>query len=214
MKKILITGILALFLAGHASAQSYATGTSSPAGAWSNLWGLSWEISIPTNNDFLTKTSFAGGKFEYRHFFPGKPLSLGVSLGWNSYEQYIPTQTITYDEGSKAITTDMDRVIYTVPVAAIGHYYFNYGKMAMPYLGVGIGAQYSEQDIYYNIFLDEEYNWGFLVRPEIGVLIAPGQKNWGILAGASYSFATNKNESFNIDNLKNFSFNIGLFLAY
>ena len=52
------------------------------------------------------------------------------------------------------------------------------------------------------------------MRPEIGVLIAPGQKNWGILAGASYSFATNKNESFNIDNLKNFSFNIGLFLAY
>lgn len=216
MKKILFTGILALFLTGAASAQSYSTaeGSLPPAGKWANLWALSWEISIPTNNDFLTKTSFAGGKFEYRHFLEGKPLSFGMSIGWNSYQEYIPTQTIVYDEGSKAITTDMDRVIYTVPMAATGHYYFNYGKTAMPYVGLGVGAQYSEQDIYYNIFLDEESNWGFLVRPEIGVLIAPGQKNWGILAGASYSFATNKNDRFQIDNLKNFSFNIGLFMAY
>lgn len=178
-----------------------------------NLVGLSWEISVPTNNDFLTATSLAGGKLEYRKFLPAKPVSFGVSLSWNSYEQYIPTQTIQYDNGNKAITTDMDRVIYTVPVAALAHYYFNYGKPVMPYAGVGIGAQYAEQTIFYNIFESDDYNWGFLVRPELGLLVMPGRQNrWGILAGASYSYATNKNSTFDLDNLKNFSFNIGFFL--
>ncbi|RAJ06592.1 outer membrane protein with beta-barrel domain [Chitinophaga skermanii] len=213
MKKTFLIAAVALFSWGAASAQEYTSNLNPRTSGLNNMFGLSWEIAIPTNNDFLDKTSLRGGKVEYRHFLPGKPISFGASLGWQSYEQYIPTQTITYDNGNKAITTDMDRVIYTVPIAAIGHYYFNYGKTAMPYLGVGVGAQYSEQTIYYNIFETNENTWGFLVRPEIGVLIRPGQANWGILAGASYSFATNKNSLFDQSNLKNVSFNIGLFLT-
>jgi len=202
-----------LLTVSGAFAQSFDTPRSTP-NMWNNLYALSWEISVPTNSDFLTSTSLAGGRFDYRHFLAGKPLSFGVAVSWNSYEQYIPTQTVQYNNGKSAITTDMDRNIYTVPITANAHYYFNYGKKVMPYVGVGIGTQYSDQTIYYNIFVDEEYNWGFLVRPEVGVLIAPNMRNWGILASAAYSYATNKNTLFGIDNMQNFSFNIGLFLSY
>ncbi len=207
--------MLAAFMAiltAHTSKAQDMTPMSSGGGKLVNMYGLSWEISVPTNSEFLDKTSLAGGKFEYRHFLAGKPISFGVSIGWNSYEQYIPTQTISYDNGTKAITTDMDRNIYTVPVAALAHYYFNWGKPVLPYIGVGIGAQYAEQTIYYNIFETDEYNWGFLVRPELGVLIRPKMRNWGILANAGWSYATNKNDLFDINSLKNFSFNIGLFI--
>lgn len=214
MKNICLTGIIALLFVTGASAQSFDTPGAPTRSGWSNLYGLSWEISVPTNNDFLTATSLAGGKFEYRHFLAGKPFSFGLAVSWNSYEQYIPTQTVQYNDGKSAITTDMDRNIYTVPIAATAHYYFNYGGKVMPYLGVGLGTQYCEQTIYYNIFVEDEYNWGFLVRPEAGLLIAPNQRNWGILAGAGYSYATNKNTLYDLNSLQNFSFNIGLFLAY
>ncbi|ATL49079.1 hypothetical protein COR50_18940 [Chitinophaga caeni] len=204
MKKILLTIVVLFFLNRATQAQT------NPV---SNLYGLSWEISIPTNNDFLDKTSFAGGRFEYRHFLSQAPVSFGVSLSWNSYEQYIPTQTITYKDGNAAITTDMDRIIYTVPILATAHYYFNNNSAVTPYAGVGVGAQYSEQDIYYNIFVTDEYNWGFAVRPEIGVLIHPKSNNWGFLLSANYNFATNKNSLFDINNLKSFSFNIGLYIG-
>ncbi len=157
MNRILSMTMACLLCALCAAAQD---GARSYNKQLNNVVGLSWEIAVPTNSNFLTATSLAGGKVEYRKFLPGKPVSFGVSLGWNSYEQYIPTQTITYDNGTKAITTDMDRNIYTVPVAALGHYYFNYGKTVMPFVGLGIGAQYSEQTIYYNIFESDDYNWG------------------------------------------------------
>ncbi|HEY9261438.1 hypothetical protein, partial [Chitinophaga sp.] len=127
MKKFIILAIVLTLGSLHSFSQ----------GRMNNLFGLSWEISIPTNNDFLDKTSFAGGKAEYRYFLKKAPISFGLAASWNSYEQYIPTQTIYYKNNNSAITTDMDRVIYTVPITATAHYYFNYGKKVMPYAGVG-----------------------------------------------------------------------------
>ncbi|MGX5820359.1 outer membrane beta-barrel protein [Chitinophaga lutea] len=216
MKHIFLTCSALLLLTLGAAAQSYSTFESSrpKSQQWRNLWALSWEISVPSSNDFISSTSLAGGRFDYRYFLPGKPVSFGVALSWNSYEQYVPTRTVKYNSGESAITTDFNNVLYTVPVTATAHYYFNYGRMAMPYIGVGIGAQYAESDIYYNIFLDEETNWGFCVRPEIGLLVSPGMKNWGILANVGYNFATNKIDLTGQDNLKSVNFNIGLFLTH
>ncbi|SHM82406.1 Outer membrane protein beta-barrel domain-containing protein [Chitinophaga jiangningensis] len=205
MKKYILLGAMLLTSGISAFAQSNNKMT--------NLFGLSWEISIPTNNEFLDKTSLAGGRLEYRHFLPNAPVSFGLGLSWNSYEQYTPTQTVYYKDGNSAITTDMDRVIYTVPVTATAHYYFNSWKPVMPYIGVGLGAMYAEQTIYYNIFEDNTYNWGFVVRPEVGVLIRPNNGNWGILAGAHYQYATNKNDLFDQNSLKSFGFNVGFFLS-
>ncbi|NIG54932.1 outer membrane beta-barrel protein [Chitinophaga sp. Cy-1792] len=214
MKKYILTGaiLFAFSICSFAQNVTY-TNTYSTSNKITNLFGLSWEISIPSSNDLISKTSLAGGRFEYRHFLPNAPVSFGIGVSWNSYEQYSPTQTFTYKNGNSAITTDMDKVIYTVPVTALVHYYFNNGKNVMPYIGVGLGAQYAEQDIYYNIFVNNQYNWGFVVRPEVGVLIRPNGGNWGILAGANYQYGTNKNDLVNSNGLKSVAFNIGFFLS-
>src|SRR5689334_22549770 len=105
MKKIIIT-LTIVFL------------TTTGIFAQTNLWGVSWDVNFPTNKDYLTKTSYAGGKIEYRHFLKGKNLSYGLALNWASYEQYLPRQTFQKSDGSGAVTSDFVSQAYQVPFAA------------------------------------------------------------------------------------------------
>jgi len=174
-----------------------------------NLFGISWEIGIPvSNNDFLKKTSMEGGKIEYRHKIK-ENLTVGGFLNWRSYYEYFPTATYENPEKTQAVTTDMYRYIYNLPMGANVHYYFKAGDMFKPFAGLGIGAQYSEQSMYYNIFLAEDKNWGFLLRPELGTIIK-FQEQWGALIGATYSWSTNKNDRLGIKSLGDVNFQIGL----
>ena len=177
-------------------------------GSKSNLFAASWEIAFPVNENFLTKTSLAGGRLEYRKFL--KPnVSVGLAASWNSFDQYFSTQTYQKANGSGAVTTDMIRQIYTVPVTATLHYYFQGSPKVKPYIGVGIGTQYSEQNAYFNIYELTSNNWGFAVRPEIGLLV-PFNQYWSLLLAGGYNYATNKNDESNIDNLKHWTLNAGV----
>jgi len=181
--RIFYTGLLLAF-AFSANAQHH---------YYRNLFAAAWEIGFPlSNGDFLDKTSYEGGKVEYRGFIK-ENVSIGGFLNWRSYYQYFPTKTYENPDKTQAVTTDMYRYIYNLPMGATAHYYFKGGKMIRPFAGIGLGAQYSEQKAYYNIYYSEEKNWGFLVRPEIGALIhMEGQ--WGFIVGASYAYATNQNK--------------------
>ncbi|GAO41111.1 outer membrane beta-barrel protein [Flavihumibacter petaseus] len=195
MKKILVILLLTLVYVG-ASAQK--TGA--------NLFSAAWDVSFPTNNDFLTKTSLAGFRFDYKKFLTDN-LSVGATLSWNSYEQYIARQT--YEKDRTAVTTDMERTIYNVPMALTAHYYFKGPKTIRPFAGLGIGAQYSDQTIYYNIYQTDVDNWGFLLKPEIGAYYPLGTRGAAIVLGGSYAWATNKNDAFRINSLTNFSVHLG-----
>ena len=168
MKKIIVTAAIIFF-------------TSTAIFAQTSLWGISWDINSPTNKDYLTKTSYAGGKIEYRHFLKGKNLSYGLALNWASYEQYFPRQTFQKSDGSGAVTSDFVSQAYQVPFAATVHYYFNESKKIRPYVGVALGGQYLEQSLYYNVYVSDDNNWGFLARPEAGVIIRPEGKYWGFV---------------------------------
>jgi hypothetical protein len=176
-----------------------------------NLTVLSWEIGFPgNNNNFLSKTSFEGGKIEYRHFIKDD-LSVGVFLDWNSYYEYFPTATYTNNEQTQAVTTDMYRYIYTLPFGVNAHYYLKTGGLVRPFFGLSLGAQYAEQKLYYNIFYNEAKNWGFMARPELGVIIKPAPLSaFGLLLGGSYSFATNGNSNYGFNTLQSFNIQIGL----
>ena len=172
-----------------------------------NMFAAAWEIGLPvSNNNFLSKTSVEGGKIEYRGFIK-ENLSIGGFLNWRSYYEYFPTKTYENPDKSQAVTTDMYRYIYNLPMGASVHYYFKGSKMLQPFAGLGLGAQYSEQTAYYNIYYSQEKNWGFLVRPEIGTLIhMEGQ--WGFIVGASYAYSTNQNK-IGLSGLADVNFQIG-----
>jgi len=199
MKKLIITASLIFLLTAAGFAQK-------------NMFGIGWEINSPSNNGYLTKTSFAGGKVEYRHLLKGKNLSLGVAMSWATYDQHIPRQTFQSSDGNSAVTSDFVAQVYQLPIVATAHYYFGENnKMLRPFLGIALGGQYMEQSLYYNVYVSEDKNWGFVARPELGAILKPkSANNWGILAAVNYSYATNTTDAINKNSFNNLGFTLGL----
>jgi hypothetical protein len=176
-----------------------------------NLLAFSWQTATPASNtDFLSKTSYTGFKIEYRYFIK-KNLSVGAFIDWNSNSEYFPTATYQNKDQTQAVTTDMYRFIYTFPMGLNGHYYFTGSKMLRPFVGLALGAQYSEQNMYYNIYETTNKNWGFLARPELGVIVTPfSTHSVGILVGTSYAYATNKNDDLKFSSMAHVNFQLGI----
>ena len=81
---------------------------------------------------------------------------------------------------------------------------------------MGLGALCAGQHIVIQDFDAWDNNWGFLMSPEVGMLIPFGyDNNWGANISAGYNWSTNKSTLGNIkvDDRQSFYFNIGLYLA-
>jgi outer membrane protein W len=176
-----------------------------------DLASFSWEAAFPADNKYLNESSFSGWRFEYRKGIK-KDFTLGVALSWNAFSEYVPTTTYQTPSGTKAITTDMIRHVYTLPITLIGHYYFSTkGKILEPYAGLGVGAQYAEQLAYLNVYELSETNWGFVARPELGTLFNFGHDSpVKAMLGVGFNISTNKNEAFNINGWNHLTVNVGI----
>jgi opacity protein-like surface antigen len=172
------------------------------------LIGFSWDVNIPINNTFTNKTSFDGFQVDYRKAIK-HDMSIGLELGWSGYDEYYPRKTYPIHNG--AITTDFYSYLYTLPMAVTLHHYFHVNNKIYPYAGLGLGATYAEMKLYYNTYVSSDYNWGFLVRPELGAIFKFSDNDrWGIILGARYNYSTNKNSGFNIDGLQSVGFQLGI----
>jgi opacity protein-like surface antigen len=198
MKKFLILLIVFAALIVNSNAQSFSS--------HKNKFTIGYEVAIP-GGDLLSKTSWAGGRMEYGRML-NEQFSVGLGLSWNSFSEYVTRTTYQKPDGSGAVTTDLVKEIYSVPITVNGRYYIKGLKHLLPYAGVGIGTQYSDQTIYFNIFSIDENNWGFVVRPEVG-LVYPFSDQTAIYFCGTYNYATNKNEAFKIDNLQHFALSLG-----
>jgi hypothetical protein len=196
MKKICITTALLLIFTAMGFAQR-------------DAFGIYWEVNFPNNGNYLTKTSWAGGKMEYRHFLK-KDLSVGLAMNWSSYSQYFTRQTYEKADGNAAVTSDFVAHVYTLPITATIHHYFARKGNILPYVGGGIGAQYMDQRLFYNVYETSDYNWGFVVRPEAGIYVSPPGFDAGFLLALNYSFATNENGITKKNKFQNFGITIGV----
>jgi outer membrane protein W len=187
--------------------------TTGQAQVLDNIFGVSWEVSFPVGKTFVSNTSFLGGKVEYRHFIKDN-FSLGGTLSWNNYSQYVSRETYENADQTQAVTTDNERYIFNLPVTVDGFYYLKKIKRVRPFVGLGLGAQYSSQEAYFNIFVIDDKNWGFVARPQIGAYIPFSEfgRN-GLILSAGYNYATNKNESFRINNMQSFWLSVGVGFA-
>jgi hypothetical protein len=164
------------------------------------------------NTSWIDDVSGHGGRFGYRVFLNDK-FSAGVDLGWMSFDEYKPTETIEVTNG--AITTDYFNYIYSYSATASGQYNFNLGekKIVFPYVGLGLGVNRMEYVQYYNIYSDGDKSWGFLARPEAGILVRFGQrKSLGAMAAIHYDFSTNKTDLYGYNNFSSAGFQIGVML--
>ncbi|MGK0385729.1 MAG: outer membrane protein W [Patiriisocius sp.] len=107
----------------------------------------------------------------------------------------------------------MIRTIFEIPVTVNGYYFLNQSSSFKPYAGLGLGTMYSQQEAFFNIYVVQETNWGFLARPELGVQYEIDSSK-GVQAYAAYSYATNNNDDLRIDTLQHVSLGIGFYWAY
>ena len=163
-----------------------------------------------SNTSWIEGTSSAGGRVGYRGFIRPN-FSAGLDLGWSNYDQYEPTRTIENPTG--AITTDYFHYIYSYSGVVSGQYYFKSEDedRFFPYASLGLGANTNEYVLFYNIYEDTERSWGFLARPEAGVLFRFSQRSsLGIMAAVHYDYSTNKSDKFDYSNFSALGFQIGL----
>jgi outer membrane protein W len=169
------------------------------------------DINKPTSNtSWIKDITAAGAKLGYRGFIRPN-FSAGLDLGFGNYDQYEPT--VTKQNPTGAITTDYFHYVYSYSAAVSGQYYFKSEEEErfFPYAGLGLGANTNEYVLYYNIYEDTERSWGFLARPEIGMLFRfTDRGSLGIMAAIHYDYSTNKSEKFNYSNFTGLGFQIGL----
>jgi len=187
-----------------------------PAVSWAqdNYFYLNLDINTPTaNTSWLNSTSNAGGRAGYRVFLGEGRYSVGVDVNWATYSQYFPTETIQYPTG--ALTTDYYHYIYNYGIAGSGQYNFlvGDGDRIIPYAGLGLGANYNRYSMYYNIYEDTDKSWGFLVRPEAGILYRlKARRSLGVMAGVHYDYSTNSSDVFQYQNFAAFGVQLGIVL--
>ena len=163
-----------------------------------------------SNTGWIEDFSFSSGRVGYRGFI--RPdFSAGLDIGWANFDQYEPTSTKQNATG--AITTDYFHYIYQYSAVVSGQYYFkdDEEERLFPYAGLGLGASTNEYVLYYNIYEDTDRSWGFLARPEIGLLFRfTDRSSLGIMAAIHFDYSTNKTDKFEYKNFSAVGFQIGL----
>jgi Outer membrane protein beta-barrel domain len=197
MKIWMGSAILLLLIVGSAPAQDF-----------DRYFSLSWQGSIPlSNTSWIDKSSGKGLRIGYRKMINNK-FAAGFDYTWATYDQYFPPTT--FESGNSAIHTDYFNYVYSYAITLSGQYFVPLQtKKIMPFAGLGAGASMNRYVQYYNIYKENDSSWGFIARPEIGVLFPFGGK-WGATVSGNYNFSTAKSDYFGYDNFNYFGVNVGV----
>lgn len=172
---------------------------------------IGWNTLVPfSDKDFTGNTSTAGIRLGYSHFINDR-FAVGFEAGYSTLDDYVPPTTYEYPGG--AITTDIYNYLYYFTLMANGQYYFSPGKQFMPYTSLGMGVAFSDYNIFYNVYQENDRNTGFVIRPEIGTLFKVKENSgFGLKAAIGFEYATNKSDYFETKNLSGFNFQLGIVL--
>jgi hypothetical protein len=172
---------------------------------------IALDVNKPTSNtSWIGSTSSNGVRAGFRAFINDR-ISAGLDVASQTFDEYKPTRTIEKPGG--AVTTDYFNYVYSYSAVVSGQYNFPLGEkqMFIPYAGLGLGANLNEYIMYYNIYSDTDRKWGFLARPEAGILVRfSKRKSIGAIAAVHYDYSTNKSKRFGYDNFSSVGFQIGL----
>ena len=158
--------------------------------------------------------SFEGINVNWAYFVT-ENIAVGLDLSYNNFHEKVG-QKIYRPDANTAVNAAQYRYTQVFPIKVQGKYFFNPSGSVMPYAGLGIGALSAGQHIVIQDIDVWDNNWGFLLSPEIGMLIPVGPAgNWGVNVTAGYNWSTNKSDvgKIKVDNRQSIYFNIGLYLA-
>lgn len=174
-------------------------------------YSVALDINTPlSNTDYIEGISARGFKLGYREMLTERVFG-GVDFNNTTYTKYIPRRT--YNNATNAITTDVYNYAYSYGLTMSFDYFFNTEKKLMPYTGLGVGASYVSYKQYYNVYSNQDANWGVLLRPQGGIFYRLKEdKKWAFQAGIHYDYSSAKSKDFDLDGLSNVGIQIGIIL--
>lgn len=167
-----------------------------------------WQFNGTVGNDFVRSAQGYGAYIEGGYYLTPM-IAVGGFASFNTNNEYHPRKTYMFGDKS-ALTTDLDRSIYQVPFGATLRVRLMRTEF-QPYVEAKIGTEYSTQSTYMSTFVNRHDNWGFYMSPEVGFSYFPFEKtDVGFQLAFYYSFATNRNKSYDINGINNLGFKLGI----
>jgi len=180
MKKILVIAIL--FFGGILTANAQ----------YNSFWSFNWQMSQGTGEtgDYISEFSPRGFEIEGKYFISPQ-IAIGGKVGWTGiYEQKTRT-TYKYDD-NLSINSIQRRYLYSMPMMVNASWFpteYDQESSFFPYLSVGAGTVYTEQETDNGLYYNSNTQWSFAVNPEVGMIIKMGD-SFGLNLKAGYTWGT------------------------
>ncbi len=182
-KNILITLLLIVFTA-FTYGQDY------------TKWELEWNIGFPTGDfkDYIDESSLRGIEFGGSYEFETGVIA-GGTMGYSAFFKETERITTVFDDG--ALTAKHFRDVYSYFFLAEGGYSFLQGSDIRPFLKLGIGAYYTEQNFQVGLLYLEDDSWDFGIRPEFGIQYFNTRSQVGVTINGKFNFVTDYGNDLN-----------------
>lgn len=187
-------------------------GMATPAKAQISLntyFNADWQFNFPVSNSFSDVASGWGMNFEGGYYVTPN-LAVGAFINYHTNNEYFSRRTLKLDYNS-FLNTDQQHQMFQMPFGLLAHYRFVEANF-QPYVGLKLGADYTQFTSDFYIFGNDENTWGFYVSPEVGFNYYPWPNGLGFHLALYYNFATNSCSlmSYDVSNLNNLGFRVGL----
>lgn len=151
-----------------------------------NVWTVNYEVGIPLGGmtDYISKTSWRGFSVNGQSYITDK-VTLGGTFQWNAfYEKYARD---TYELPDGAVTSTVWAKMYVMPLLVNARYNFKPEGTFRPYVGLGTGAYYIQQETQVGLYSDSPKNWRFGLAPEVGLYYPFGMSDLALHFKVSYN---------------------------
>jgi opacity protein-like surface antigen len=151
-----------------------------------NVWTVNYDIGLPLGSmaDYISKPSFRGFSINGNTYITDN-ISVGGTMHWNAYYEKYPRDTYELPEG--AVTSTIWAKMYIMPLLANIRYNFMPEGTVRPYVGLGTGAYYIQQETQVGIYDENRNNWRFGLTPEAGLYVPFGLSDFGLHARIGYN---------------------------
>ena len=149
-----------------------------------SYYNIDWQFNVPLGNDFSNIASGWGMNFEGGYYVT-QDIAVGAFISFHTNNEYFSRRTLKLSN-TLSLNTDQQHQMFTLPFGALVRYRFIESDF-QPYVGMKLGACYSEFNNYYSIFMRSCDRWGFYMSPEVGFNWYPWPNSIGFHFALYYS---------------------------
>jgi hypothetical protein len=194
MKRIIVLSTLLLSLSGLTKAQDM-------------IFTLNYNFGYATGDleTFAPDPAYRGGGLQFTRFLESNEnIGIGLYIDWQGWYKKHPRSTFAYyGDDASVSNSDMNAVkfayLYVTPVMASFNYYFVKESSVLPFIGINVGAVYTEQELNISAISNRVNTaWDFAVGGEAGLHLVFGQSGVGANITGKYTHAFYKNTFENV----------------